>query len=95
MLASEPVLQYLHPLGTRHPDYSYESPATARIIQLPGGEDDYDNWRRNPAKTVDVDALERVAQSGMIDLVAVLTVHHLRVAGRVAGRFWETEVAKT
>ena len=48
------------------------------------GHADYDSWRRSPTATVTPDALDRVAPGDMLKVVAVLAVHHLRVADKVA-----------
>ena len=81
LVAASPTLEWQHPLGAYHDDYSYESEVTAKVRELLGvavGE-----WRRTPATTVNLDGVPQVATDDLPELVASLLTHHLRFSGQL------------
>ena len=84
LLTAQPELEWRHPLGRFHEDWSYEGVPAARVRELTKAEDGEDRTRRRWAWTViDPDALQSVESSAFRELVAALMAHHLRLAGKL------------
>ena len=83
LLAAEPTLEWQHPLGNFHKEYSYESAATVRVRELLSLECGTKGWRNEPGTTVDLDALRGVKPGDLKELVASLITHHLRMSGQI------------
>ena len=83
LLAAEPTLDWQHPLGTYHQDYSFESVATVRARELLSLELGTKGWRMEPGTTVGLEALPGVEPGDLRELIASLLTHHLRVAGKL------------
>ena len=92
MLAAEPTLEWLNPLGVFHRDWSYETGAAARIRELLVVEapNVRDHWARSRGIVVDVEPIADLAAGEVRELVAALVTHHLRVAGKTATVSLET-----
>ena len=80
LLTAEPRLEWLHPTGAYHEDYSYESAAGTRARELLNLEAEAD-WRLQTR--IELEALASVEPGEVRELVASLMTHHLRLAGRV------------
>ena len=83
LLAAEPTLEWQHPLGNFHKEYSYESAATVRVRELLSLECGTKGWRNEPGTTVDLDALQGLKPGDLKELVASLITHHLRMSGQI------------
>ena len=83
LLAAEPILEWQHPLGNFHKEYSYESAATVRVRELLSLECGTKGWRNEPGTTVDLDALQGLKPGDLKELVASLITHHLRMSGQI------------
>ena len=79
LLAAKPTLEWHHPLGAYHKDYSYESAATTRVRELLAVEP---SAGRRPAPLT-TEALAGVEPSDIRELAASLITHHLRIAGKI------------
>ena len=80
LLRAEPRLEWLHPTGAYHKDFSYESAAGTRARELLGLEAESD-WRLQTR--IELAALASVEPGEVRELLASLMTHHLRLAGRV------------
>ena len=84
LLTARPALEWQHPLGIFHEDWSYEGAPAARVRELTGGESVGNGSQGNQRKTViDLDSLQSVAPNELRELVAALMTHHLRLAGEL------------
>ena len=83
LLTARRALEWQHPLGVFHQEWSYESGPIARIRELPGLEDSTYERRDRAGLLVDVDSLDGVAAEHLPELVAALVTHHLRQAGKM------------
>ena len=93
LLAAEPELEWQHPLGAFHEDWSYQGGPAARVRELLGAEvTEYGRWDRG-SRSVDVKSLDGVAAEHLPELAAALVAHHLRLAGRIATVSSETPAA--
>ena len=79
LLAAESTLEWQHPLGAYHKDYSYESAATTRARELLAVEP---SAGRRPAPLT-TEAVARVGDGDIRELAASLITHHLRIAGKI------------
>ena len=90
LIAGTERFELLHPFGSFHEDWSYEAGATSKVRDLLGMElqdSYYGAYLRNPG----VERLDGVDPSDIRELVASLTVHHLRAADRMDTVSQETE----
>ena len=83
LLAAEPTLDWQHPLGNFHKEYSYESAATVRVRELLSLECGTKGFRNEPGTTVGLEALQGVKPGDLQELVASLITHHLRMSGQI------------
>ena len=84
LVTAAPRLDWMHPIGAYHKDFSHESAAGARARALLAleamAEADW-GWRE-PQTHIDLEAL--ASQPGDLrEFVASLMTHHLRLAGKV------------
>ena len=78
MVASDPVLEWRHPLGTFHEDFSDEGQMVERIRMILGIEaGDYDRYDEE-GRTIDPSVVARLCQADIEHLMAALAVHRLR-----------------
>ena len=90
IIAGTERFELLHPFGSYHEDWSYEAGATAKVRDLLGMElrsSYYGAYLGNPG----VAGLDGVGPSDIRELVASLTVHHLRAADRMDTVSQETQ----
>ena len=80
LLRAEPRLEWLHPTGAYHKDFSYESAAGTRARELLNLEAEAD-WRLQTR--IELEALASVEPGEVRELLASLMTHHLRLAGKV------------
>ena len=80
LLRAEPRLEWLHPTGAYHKDFSYESAAGTRARELLNLEAESD-WRLQTR--IELEALASVEPGEVRELLASLMTHHLRLAGKV------------
>ena len=81
LIAATPNLEWQHPIGARHEDWSYESGATAKVRGLLGAKAGADLWRLGTEITLK--DLSKVAPGDLRELVATLMTHHLRLADKM------------
>ena len=79
LLAAQPTLEWQHPLGTFHQDWSYESGTTVLVGGLVASE-----RATSSGRTIVVDeSLGSVEPEDIRKLIAALMVHHLRLADKL------------
>ena len=84
LLTARPALEWQHPLGAFHEDWSYEAAPAARVRELTGGESVGNGSRWDERKTViGLDSLQSVTSGELRELLAALMTHHLRLAGEL------------
>ena len=84
LITARPDLEWQHPLGTFHEDWSYEAAPAARVRELTGSKSVGNGERWDRRKTViDLDSLQSVAPNELRELLAALMTHHLRLAGEL------------
>lgn len=84
LITARPDLEWQHPLGTFHEDWSYEAAPAARVRELTGGESVGNGSRWDRRKTViGLDSLRSVTSGELRELLAALMTHHLRLAGEL------------
>ena len=95
LLAATPTLDWQHPLGSYHKDYSYEVASTARARELLSVECGAKGWRMEPGTAVGLESLKGVEPDHLRELVASLMTHHLRMAGQIDTVSRETPASVT
>ena len=84
LLAARPALEWQHPLGIFHEEWSYEAAPAARVRELTSGKSVGNGSQWNQRKTViDLDSLQSVTSGELRELLAALMTHHLRLAGEL------------
>ena len=79
LLAAGPVLEWQHPLGFFHKDWSYEPGSVALVSEIVASE-----RATSSGRTVVVDdTLNSVEPGGLRMLAASLMTHHLRQSGKI------------
>ena len=84
LLAANPEIQWEHPLGVPHKTLSYRSETADWICDTLQVKQEarFERWDRH-GTIVDPDSLDAVQPELLGILVAALTVHHLRRAGKL------------
>ena len=80
LIAAGPTLEWQHPFGRFHEDWSYESGAVVRLQELLGAETVERYGRSGRSAVVDTESLQNVAPEDLLEAVAALMTHHLRLA---------------
>lgn len=84
LLTAQPELEWQHPIGRFHEDWSYEGVPAARVRELTALDGDKAPGKRLWRWTVIApESLQAVAPTDFRELAAALMAHHLRLAGKL------------